>query len=54
MSRSHGKDQFDGGGEKKGIEGMDIGIFGMVGNEPEGNGGMVTMGTEGMVGKGGS
>ena len=31
-----------------------LGIFGKVGNEAEGNGGTVTLGTAGMVGRGGS
>ena len=48
----------EGGGEKKGIVGMVVGIVGiegivvgMVGNEVAGNGGRVTFGIVGMAGK---
>lgn len=54
-------DYFDGGGEKKGIEGMVVGrvgmegiVVGMPGREVAGNGGSVIFGIEGMVGRVGS
>ena len=49
--------QFDGGGEKKGLVGIVVGmlgieglVVGMVGNGVAGRGGSVTLGTVGMVG----
>ena len=51
--------QFDGGGEKKGIVGIVVGmvgidgiVVGMVGNGMAGRGGRVTLGTVGKVGFG--
>lgn len=41
----------DGGGARKGIEGIVVGMFGILGNElVAGNGGRLTIGTEGMFG----